>query len=280
MLPSRTLKRPIELSGVGLHSGQSVNVRLLPSCGDGGISFVRVDLEGRPRVAATTSNLEPSARCTTLVERAVRVHTVEHLMAALAAAGIDQLDVEIDAEELPVAGGCSAPYVSCIEEAGVVDLEGQRPIYELKSPIYYSEGSTHLVALPADEYRVSYTLHYPMCEAIRSQYYSIGVDWLSFVQEVASCRTFAHFEELEKLRELGLIRGGSLESAVVVKDGEFVTEGGLRFEDEPVRHKVLDLIGDLALIGRPVRMHVIALCSGHRTNGELAKRIYNYITQE
>lgn len=275
----RTLGRAVGLSGLGLHSGRMANLRLLPAS-TGGIAFVRTDLEGRPRIDALASNVEEAARCTSLCSGGVRVHTVEHLMAALSAAGVDHVEVEIDSEELPVAGGCSRPYVDLIEEAGLIDLEKGARSFHLDRPLFYSEGRSHLVALPSEEFRISYTLDYPDCAAIHSQYYSVCVDWSSFVKEVADCRTFARYEELEALREAGLIRGGSLESAVVIKDGEFVTEGGLRFPDELARHKVLDLIGDLALIGHEVRMHVIAICSGHKANGALAKSIFNHIMME
>lgn len=276
----RSLAAPVALSGVGLHSGEAVTLRVLPAPAGSGISFLRTDLPGRPRIRAIAPNIEPSLRCTSISEAGVRVHTIEHLMAALYAAGIDNALIEIDGEELPAAGGSSMAYVELIQKVGWTDLKERAPSIQLDHPLYFSEGRSHLVALPAEEFRVSYTLHYPDCAAIRSQYYSLRVDWPSFVEQLACCRTFARFEELEELKRAGLIRGASLESAIVIKDGALLTEGGVHFDDEPVRHKVLDLIGDLALIGTRVQMHIMAICSGHRTNGALAKAIFNHITRE
>lgn len=275
----RTLQRPISLQGVGLHTGCEVSLVLEPS-DDRGIWFERVDLPGRPRVRAIADRVADTQRSTTLGEGAVRIHTVEHLMAALHAASIDRCRVIIDGPELPAAGGCASPYVQMIEEAGIEELDDSVPVATLRDPIYWSEGQTHLIALPSDEFRISYTLHYPNCGAIGSQYYTIAVDFDSFASEIAPCRTYGHYHELEALRQAGLIRGGSLDCAVVIRDGVVVNEEGLRFPDEMVRHKILDLIGDLALVGRPFSAHVAAICSGHRSNCRLANKLLKHFTME
>jgi UDP-3-O-[3-hydroxymyristoyl] N-acetylglucosamine deacetylase len=167
-----------------------------------------------------------------------------------------------------------------IEEVGVVELDTQLTPVSLKHPVYYSCGDIHLVALPSDEYRISYTLHYPKTAVIKSQYYSGVVSKDRFIKDLAPCRTFALYEEISYLMDNGLIKGGSLDNAVVIMNDVVLSKEGLRFDDEMVRHKVLDLIGDLSLVGIPFNAHIIAICSGHHSNVELAKKIYSQITTE
>jgi UDP-3-O-[3-hydroxymyristoyl] N-acetylglucosamine deacetylase len=215
-----------------------------------------------------------TARSTTIGIGDASVQTVEHLLAAIAAYNIDNVTIEISDGEPPIADGSAAPFVELIERAGIVELGSPSPILRLNAPIYISHKETHLVALPADEYRISYTLHYPKSAAIRSQYFSLSVNQESFKREISTCRTFALYEEITALMEKGLIRGGSLENAIVIKDDVILTkEGKLEFDDELVRHKVLDLIGDLSLVGIPFLAHIIAIRSGHTTNVALGKEI-------
>jgi UDP-3-O-[3-hydroxymyristoyl] N-acetylglucosamine deacetylase len=268
------------LQGVGLHSGTSVSVELGPNVREDGVWFERSDLPGKPRIRATVDQVVETQRCTALGSGEVRVYTVEHLLAALHAAQIDHCTIAVSGPELPAAGGSSLPYVELIREAGILELASTvKPCY-LTDPLFVSDGDAHLVALPSDIFRVSYTLHYPNCQVIRSQYSTFAVEFESFAREIAPARTYGHFREIEVLKQAGLIRGGSLDCAVVIGETAVLNEEGLRFPDEMVRHKILDLIGDLMLVGRPFTAHVIAICSGHRSNCRLADKLMKHFTME
>lgn len=206
------------------------------------------------------------------------MQTVEHVMAALHAFQIDNLCVQVTEAEPPVGDGSSLPFVEMIESVGIEEQKEVATIVKLKSPIHFSQGATHLVALPSDHFRISYTLHYPHTPVIRSQYFSFEVTEENFKKEVAASRTFALYEELTALMEKGLIRGGSLENAVVIKDDVIFSKEGLRFPDEMVRHKALDLLGDLALVGFHFLAHVIAIRSGHSSNIALGKELINQVS--
>lgn len=274
--PQRSLKKEVAFSGVGIHTGKEVSIRFCPAPPDSGIFFQRIDLPGKPLIPAAIEYVQETARSTTIGVGSASVQTVEHVLAALFAYQIDNLCIQVDEGEPPVGDGSSQPFVKLIEEAGVVEQEALKAIHPLKVPLFYSYGETHLVAVPSDEYRISYTLHYPNTPVIRSQYLSIPVNEETFKKEISPCRTFALYEEITALMDRGLIRGGSLENAVVIKDDVVFSKEGLRFPDEMVRHKILDLIGDLSLVGFPFQAHVIAVRSGHRANVELGKEFIKH----
>ncbi len=276
--PQRTLKKEVSFSGVGIHTGKEVSIRFCPALADSGIVFQRVDLPGKPTIPAAIEYVQDTSRSTKIGVGSASVQTVEHVLAALYAYQIDNLCIQLDEGEPPVGDGSSAPFVELIEEAGIEEQGAGKVIHPLKEPLYYSEGQTHLVALPSDEYRISYTLHYPNTPVIRSQYLSLPVNEGVFKNEISTCRTFALYEEITALMERGLIRGGSLENAVVIKDDVVFSKEGLRFPDEMVRHKILDLIGDLSLVGFPFLAHVIAVRSGHRANVELGKEFMKHFS--
>lgn len=276
--PQRTLKKEVSFSGVGIHTGKEVSIRFCPAPADSGIVFQRIDLPGKPMIPAAIEYVQDTARSTKIGVGSASVQTVEHVLAALYAFQIDNLFVQLDEGEPPVGDGSSAPFVDLIEEAGIREQEADKAIHPLKEPLYYSNGETHLVALPSEEYRISYTLHYPNTPVIRSQYLSLPVNEKVFKNEISMCRTFALYEEITALMERGLIRGGSLENAVVIKDDVVFSKEGLRFPDEMVRHKILDLIGDLSLVGFPFQAHVIAVRSGHRANVELGKEFVKHFS--
>lgn len=277
---AHTLGGESEIAGIGLHTGRKVVMRLLPAELGTGIRFRRTDLPGQPEIPAIFDNVQSTIRATTIGVGEASVHTVEHLLAALRAYHIDNCVIEISEAEPPVAGGCSVDFIRMIKEAGIVDQEGSVPILRLDRPVYWSEGQVHMVALPAEEYRISYTLHYPHSPALRSQYYSLAIDSESFEQELAPCRSFALYEEVEPLLEAGLIKGTSLESGVVIKGDAILSKGGLRFPDEMVRHKVLDVVGDLALLGVEMQMHVIAVRAGHTSNAGLGRELMKIVREE
>lgn len=274
----RTLKEKVSFSGIGLHTGREVTMTFCPAKESTGIVFERTDLPGRPTIPATIEYVQDTARSTTIGIGSVRVHTIEHVMAALRAFDIDNLLIEVSSAEPPVGNGSSDSFVEMIEQSGALEQSSFLPILALQKPIYWSNDEIHIVALPSEEYRISYTLHYPNSPALRSQYFSSLINEGNFKKEIASCRTFALYNEVAYLMDRGLIKGGSLENAVVIKDDAIFSKEGLKFPDEMARHKVLDLVGDLALVGFPFLCHVIAIRSGHTSNVAFAKELFTTIT--
>lgn len=275
-----TLLNPVEYSGIGLHTGAQVTMRFVPAKEGTGIVFKRTDLPGQPIIPATIEYVCDNARNTTLGIADVRIHTVEHVLAALRAYNIDNLMIELNGIEPPVGNGSSDVFVAMIEESGIKKQEGTTPIVKLSQPVYWSEGEIHLVALPSDCYRISYTLNYPDTRLLKSQYYSFTLSSESFKKEISVCRTFSLYEEVSVLIDRGLIKGASLDNAVVIKDDTILSKGGLFFPDEMVRHKILDVVGDLSLVGFDFLAHVIAIRSGHASNVAFARKLFNSITTE
>lgn len=276
----RTLAKSVSATGVGIFSGETATIRLCPLEANSGILFQRTDLPHRPILPARLDFVQGTPRCTMIGIEADTVQTIEHLLAALSAFGVDNLLVEISGCEVPIFDGSSRRFVELIEEAGVVDLSIDKACRSLKAPVFWSQGETHLIALPSEEYRISYTLHYPSSKKIGTQFCSFAVNQESFKQEIAPCRTFSVYEEIAPMIEKGLLKGGSLENAVIIKEDEVINPDGLRFEDEMGRHKVLDLIGDLSLVPVPFLAHIIAVRSGHTSNVAFAKELYNHLIME
>lgn len=276
----RTLRVPVKATGVGLFTGDPVSIKICPAEPDSGIVFQRTDLAYRPKLPARLECVQGTPRCTVIGNGKDFVQTVEHLLAALSSYGIDNALIEISGKEVPIFDGSSSFFVNLIEEGGVCHLKAKRAVYSVKAPVFWSQGDIHLVALPAEEYRISYTLHYPRSKTIGTQFFSTCIDRHSFKREVAPCRTFSVYEEIAPMIEKGLIKGGSLENAILVKEERVVNPEGLRFEDEMVRHKLLDLIGDLSLVPVPFLAHVIAVCSGHASNVAFANELFNHIKME
>lgn len=262
----RTLSKPVSFSGIGIHTGKNVTMRFRPSEESSGIIFQRVDLPGHPTIPATLQYVVDTSRSTNLGIGDMRIYTVEHVMAALRAYQIDNLLIEVNNMEPPVGNGSSDVFIQMIEEAGITEQKAVKPIYVLQEPVILSEGGIHLIALPSPEYRISYTLSYPGHPILNSQFHSISLSADSFKNEIASCRTFSLYQEVAYLMDKGLIRGGSLDNAVVVHDKAVYSKGGLFFKNEMVRHKILDLIGDLSLTGLEIRAHIISHRSGHPSN--------------
>ncbi len=274
----RTLKKEVVFSGVGVHTGNEVTLRFCPAPEHSGIVFQRIDLPGKPVIPATVEYVKETARSTTIGIGDCSVQTIEHVLAALFAYQIDNLCIQVSAQEPPIGDGSSSTFVDMIETAGILEQNATSTVVPLKHPVYFSKGDTHLIALPAEEYKISYTLHYPQTPVIRSQYFSCTINQESFKRELSQCRTFALYDEINLLMERGLIRGGSLENAVVIKDDVIFSKEGLRFADEMVRHKMLDLIGDLALVGFHFLAHIIAIRSGHASNVALGRLLMNQIS--
>jgi UDP-3-O-[3-hydroxymyristoyl] N-acetylglucosamine deacetylase/3-hydroxyacyl-[acyl-carrier-protein] dehydratase len=271
VLHQQTLNKPASFSGVGLHSGNRVNMKFLPAPGNTGIRFRRVDLEGKPEVEARVENVTDTNRSTTLAKGNVKVQTVEHILAAFAGCGVDNAIVELDANEPPIADGSAREYVKLIEAAGIVAQTEAREIYSVNAPIEIKQGDTVMSLFPHNAFKITCTSADK--DNRLTQFFSIEISPEVWKRELAHARTFCFFEELEQLIKAGLIKGGSLENAVVIRDDAVLTNEPMRYPEEFARHKILDIIGDLSLVGRPINGHVIAVKPSHASNCELARQI-------
>jgi len=270
----RTLSKEVDFSGIGLHTGKKVSVRLVPAPADTGIIFVRTDLKGAPSLKASPKYLSNLFYATNLSNGEVSIQTIEHLMAALSAFGIDNLYVYLNSEELPILDGSSAPYVFLFEEAGVKELSKKRKYARLKREVTIEFEDKRIAAEPYDSLVIDNTISFNHTyKKVRFQRL-VYTHTLENFKEIAKARTFCFYQEVEALRAAGLARGGSLENAVVIDDYGILNEGGLRLENEFVAHKTLDLIGDLYVLGYPLLAKITAYKTGHALNASLVKRIY------
>ncbi len=295
----RTVKHEISFSGVGLHTGNHCTATFKPAPPEHGIRFARADLDGTPSVIADIDHVVDISRGTTLQDGEAKVHTVEHVLAALAGLQIDNIMVELDNNEPPIGDGSALPFVEKLLEVGIEEQDADREYLEIDAPMSYSEKDrgVDLVVTPSDDLRITYMIDYKN-PALGTQYTTLQNLAEEFVEEFAPARTFCFLSEVEALKAAGLIKGGGLDTAVVIYDSDrgqdevdriraaldlkeeaFVGKTGiindipLRFYNEPVRHKTLDLLGDLLLIGVPFKGHVLAARSGHKANVELARRM-------
>jgi UDP-3-O-[3-hydroxymyristoyl] N-acetylglucosamine deacetylase / 3-hydroxyacyl-[acyl-carrier-protein] dehydratase len=243
-----------------------------PAPGNSGVRFRRVDLDGKPEVEARVDNVVDTNRSTTLGKGAIKIHTVEHVMAAFAGCGIDNAIVELDSNEPPIADGSSREYVRMIDAAGAVPQPEAREPYRVSEPIHVRVGDASMSIFPDDKLRVTCTSADD--QGLFTQFYSVELSPESWRKELAHARTFCFFEEIEYLYKNGLIRGGSLENAVVIRDDAVLTNEPLRYPEEFVRHKILDTLGDLSLLGRPLLGHIIAVKPSHHANAELTRAIH------
>lgn len=267
----QTIAAEISFSGVGLHTGSLTTVTFKPAEPNTGIVFKRIDLPDAPEIKADVDHVVDVSRGTTIGIGEARVHTIEHVMSCLNALGIDNCIIELDAPEIPVADGSAMPALTAIRKVGIKEQDAEREYIVITEPVYYRHDDVTLSVLPADDFRISMTIAYDHV-AIGTQYASFSISEEVFEQEIAPARTFCFLREVRMLQEQGLIKGGSLESAVVIGD-ESILNDKLRFPDEFVRHKMLDLIGDMYLLGRRVRGHVISVKSGHARNVLFSKQI-------
>lgn len=267
----RTLKTEVSYTGIGLHSGREVHATLKPAPEDTGIVFVRKDLSGEPQIHAKAQNVTSTLRATTVEENGNKVFTIEHLMSAFHAHRIDNAYVELDSEEPPVADGASLVFFELMAKAGIVEQAKDRKEIVIDKVYRIDDEKTgrFVMVLPYDGFRVSFTSLNPH-KLIGVQYEDFHVDEAVYHKEIAPARTIAYEKEIQALREMGLGLGGSLENVIVYNDEGWLNP--LHFEDELVRHKILDVIGDLRLAGI-IRGHVIAVASGHALNTQLAKQI-------
>lgn len=271
MQKQRTLKTEVSYTGIGLHSGREVHAVLKPAPVDTGIVFVRTDLPGNPQIHAKAQNVTSTLRATTVEENGSKVFTIEHLMSAFHAHRIDNAYVELDSEEPPVADGASLVFFELMAKAGIAEQEKERReiVIDMVYRIDDEKTGRFVMVVPYDGFRVSFTSLNPH-KLIGVQYEDFHVDEDIYHKEIAPARTIAYEKEINALREMGLGLGGSLENVIVYNDDGWLNP--LHFEDELVRHKILDVIGDLRLAGI-IRGHVIAVASGHALNTQLAKQI-------
>jgi UDP-3-O-[3-hydroxymyristoyl] N-acetylglucosamine deacetylase/3-hydroxyacyl-[acyl-carrier-protein] dehydratase len=267
-----TLAKSASISGSSLHTGEKVTLTVHPAPPGHGRKFKRKDLADEPTIDAKIDNVKTVERSTTLAEGNVKVHTVEHVISALAGLGVDNVLIEMDANEPPIGDGSAQPYVELIKKAGIVEQTAPRPEWVITEPIFLETKSGSIMTIvPDSTFRVSCTQVGP--EGRFTQYYSTEITPAIYEKEIAPARTFVFYEDVKPLMDKGLIKGGSLENAVVVRGESVLSKEVLRFRDEFVRHKILDIVGDLALFGRPIKGHVIAVKPGHGPNTELARAI-------
>lgn len=271
----KTIKKDIHIAGSGLHTGNHAKVTFRSAEANTGIVFIRTDLDKKPVIKANASNILESShnpRRTSLGTDSIQIHTVEHLMAALSGLGIDNIIIEIDGNEIPALDGSGYAFIEMFKKVGLKEQDATRKYFTIKEPIWVEEKDCALAVLPHPTYRISYTLDYDH-PLLRTQHLSLEITSETFEKEVASYRTFVLEEEVEELKKIGLGKGANFENTLVVTE-KGVTENILRKEDEFVRHKVLDLVGDLYLLGCPIKGYVIALKSGHSLNVKLLHKIY------
>jgi len=269
-----TLSRAIDCVGVGLHSGKKVCLSLRPAAADTGIVFKRTDLDGAPEIKASWDNVVDTRMCTTLGNgEGVIVSTVEHLMAALSGCHVDNVIVELDGPEVPVMDGSSQPFVFLVECAGIKEQDAPRKIIEILKPVRVEVDGKVAELLPSNSFSVGFEIEFND-RAVAHQEISITLVNGTFKMEIARARTFGFVHEVEALRAAGLGLGGSLDNAVIVDGDKVLNEGGLRYDDEFVRHKVLDAVGDLYLSGAPIRGHYRGVRAGHHLTNELLKALF------
>ena len=266
----KTVRRPVSCSGIGLHSGHKGTLRLKPAAVDHGIVFKRVDLNGL-EIPANVGLVSGMQYATGLAREAASVETVEHLLAALLSLGIDNVVVELNQAEVPIMDGSAASFVYLVHEAGVKPLTAPRRFMKVVRPISLSRGDKRIALYPSDHFKVTYSISFDH-PLLRHQSRTLRLTEESFVDEIAPARTFGFLKEVEMLRQKGLALGGSLDNAVVLGETG-VLNSSLRFEDEFVRHKILDVIGDLALVGYPIIGHLVAHRGGHALHASFAKKI-------
>jgi len=266
----RTLKRSLSCAGIGLHSGKKVNLSLKPAPAGTGIRFRRTDLGG-VEIPARVSHVGAVAYATQLKLGEARVETVEHLLAALASTRIDNAFIELNTPEVPIMDGSSAPFIYLVQEAGVRTLAEPRKYLKVTRPVTLTRGDKQIALFPSDHFKVSYTIGFDH-PLLRHQTRTIVLTEDSFIEDIAPARTFTFLKEVEMLRQNGLALGGSLDNAIVISDTG-VLNSSLRFEDEFVRHKILDLIGDFALLGHQVIAHAVVHRGGHALHTAMAAQL-------
>jgi UDP-3-O-[3-hydroxymyristoyl] N-acetylglucosamine deacetylase len=274
MIRQRTLKNTIRATGVGLHSGKKVYLTLKPAPIDSGIVFIRTDLEPQVEIAARAENVGETMLSTTLVKNGVKVATVEHLLSAMAGLGIDNCRIELSAEEVPIMDGSAGPFVFLIQSAGIEEQDAAKKFIRITREVTVEEDGKSATFVPFDGFKVGFSIDFdhPVFKS-RNQEASIDFSSTSFVKEVSRARTFGFMRDIERLRAMNLALGGSVDNAIVVDEFKVLNEDGLRYDDEFVKHKILDAIGDLYLLGNSLVGEFKGHKSGHDLNNKLLRKL-------
>jgi UDP-3-O-[3-hydroxymyristoyl] N-acetylglucosamine deacetylase len=272
MRSQRTIKDEVSLSGIGLHSGNDVTVTLKPAAPDTGLKFIRIDTNPPCGIEADISRVVDARLATTLGRDGITISTTEHLMGALFGLGIDNLVIEINSSEVPIMDGSAAPFVDLIKTTGIEEQGVPKQFIHILRPLKVSSDDAEISLLPSKGFKITYTIDFNH-QLIANQSCRVYFSEITFEREIGRARTFGLLKDLQALKTNGLAKGGSVENAIVVGDDYILNEEGLRFPEEFVRHKVLDLIGDIALLGKPLMGHIIAHKSGHHLHHQLIREI-------
>jgi UDP-3-O-[3-hydroxymyristoyl] N-acetylglucosamine deacetylase/3-hydroxyacyl-[acyl-carrier-protein] dehydratase len=276
-MKQRTLSRPVSIKGNAMHSGEAVMLTLKPAPANHGVVFKRVDLTGAPEILPRVDHITDLVRATTIQVGHTKIQTVEHVLSALNGCGIDNVVVEMNASEPPIMDGSARPFVNLIIEGEPVEQDKEREYFALDAPVSVMRGNSSIIALPHDGLKISCTSADD--RGIHTQHLSLSIDPEAFIAQIAPARTFTIYEDIEELLKLGKIRGGSLDCAIVIKGDKILSKEPLRFKDEFVRHKILDIIGDISLLGAPLKAHIVATRPGHAINAELTKALFEQLQE-
>ncbi|MFH1784234.1 MAG: UDP-3-O-acyl-N-acetylglucosamine deacetylase [bacterium] len=274
----RTIAKPVTYTGVGVHTGSKTSMTFKPADINTGVKFVRVDLPGSPEIEANIDHVSGVERGTTINQGDAKIHTTEHILSALCGLGIDNIIVEMDANEPPVFDGSALPVVEKLKKTGIVEQDAPKNYIIPEETIELFENGAQLIVLPDTKFKISCTIDYDH-PVLKTQYNSFVMDPATFEKEIAPARTYCFDYEIETLKKRGLAKGGNLDNAVVIGE-EGIHNTNLRFPDEFVRHKILDLMGDLYLLGRPLKAHIIAIKCGHPSNIKLARKIKEVMSEK
>lgn len=268
----RTLMNEVGCTGIGLHTGEKVKINLKPAPANSGIKFVRTDLKGHPEVEVRFDNVFDTTLATTIGTNGCKVSTIEHLMAAFFGLGIDNAVVELDGPEVPIMDGSAAPFVFLIKSGDIREQKSPKQFIVIKKPFKVDDGNRSVCIYPSKELKITYMIDFQH-PLLRNQEYELTFSGRDFVREISTARTFGFMKDVETLKKNGLARGGSLDNAVVIDDFRIINEDGLRFDDEFVRHKILDFIGDISIVGSPIIGHFVVKKSGHFLNQQMLRKL-------
>ena len=277
-MKQRTILRESSVSGKSLHTGEEVTLTLKPAPEDTGIVFRRTDLYGKPELKADVSLVTELVRSTTLSSGHAKVHTVEHILSALSGCAVDNAIIEMGASEPPILDGSAKHFVNLIQKAEPIEQTKERKVFNLKEPISITEGNRSIIALPSDKLKITCTSSDD--RGIHTQHLTLEIDPDVYMAQIASARTFTIYEDIEELLKLGKIQGGSLDSAIVIKGDKILSKEPLRFKDEFVRHKILDILGDISLLGCSLNAHIVAVRPGHALNAGLTRALAEKLKEE
>ena len=270
-MKQRTLAREVSIQGSALHTGEAVTLTIKPAPVDHGIVFKRVDLNGSPELRPRVDQVTDLVRATTIQVGHAKIHTVEHVLSALHGCGVDNVIIEMNASEPPIMDGSAKPFVDLLMQGEPIEQEKDREFFSLEEAVSVQKGNSSIIALPHDSLKITCTSADD--RGIHTQHLTLTIDPDVYMTQIAAARTFTIYEDIEELLKLGKIKGGSLDCAVVIRGDKILSKEGLRFKDEFVRHKILDIIGDIVLLGLPLKAHIIATRPGHAINAELTKAL-------